>query len=100
VKITRELRALNFSDMPMNIDNGGVYYATMIPTTFALPTDAQGNLLPPTTIQGQILNGPLVALTPYVDTLPVPTRATLDTTLGSVALPNPQIVNTIGNGSA
>lgn len=100
VKITRELRALNFADMPMNIDNEGVYYATLVPTTFSLPTDAQGNLLPPNVVQGQISGGPLVTLVPYNDLLPVPTRVTLDTTLGSVALPNPELVNTTGNGAS
>lgn len=99
VKITRELRALNFADMPMNIDNEGVYYATMVPVSFTLPSDSQGNLLPPTIIQGQIPGGSLVTLTPYNDMLPVPTRVTLDTSLGSVAMSSPLLINTTGTGA-
>lgn len=98
-QIIRELRALNLSDMPMNIDNGGVYYATLVPQSFPLSTDAQGNLLPPTTIQGELPNSSFVTLVPYDDTLPVPTRITLDLVVQPVALSNPQLINTVGTGN-
>lgn len=100
-RLTRELRAFNMSDMPMNIDNTGVYYATLVPSDFSLPIDDQGNLLPPTFIKGRLLETSvsLIDLIPYDDTLPVPTRISLDPTLKSVVLSNPQIVNTIGNGA-
>lgn len=98
-QITRELRALNFSDMPMNIDNGGVYYATLVPQSFPLATDTQGNLLPPTTIQGQLPGPTFVTLVPYDDTLPVPTRFSLDSVVQPVTLSNPQLINTVGTGN-
>lgn len=98
MQIQRELRALNLSDVPMNIDNGGVYYGALVPLSFNLPYDAQGNLLPPTTIKGQIVGGPLVTLTAYDDTLPVPTRIYQDSSIPAVALSNPQLINVTGDG--
>ncbi len=101
-KIQRELRALNLSDMPMNIDNGGVYYATLVPVSFTLPVDSQGNLLPPTYIQGTLLSpgdNTLVNLTAYDDTLPIPTRVALDPVVQPVALSNPQLINITGTGN-
>lgn len=98
-RINREVRALNMSDMPMNIDNQGVYYATRVPLSFTLPVDSQGTLQPPTTIQGQIQSGPLVTLVPYDDTIPVPTRCSQDSGIKPVALPNPQLINIVGDGN-
>src|SRR5271170_2830704 len=99
LRINREIRALNLSDVPMNIDNEGVYYAALVPLAFDLPSNAQGVLLPPANIQGQILGGPLVTLVAYDDTLPVPTRITQDLTIPSVPLTNPQLINVTGNGN-
>jgi hypothetical protein len=101
VRLTRELRALNLSEMPMNIDNSGVYYATLVPSDFSLLTDDQGNLLPPTFIKGRLLVNSitLINLVPYNDLLPVPTRVSLDPILKPVALSNPRIINTVGNGT-
>lgn len=101
VKINRELRAFNLSDMPMNIDNGGVYYATRVPLSFPLENDSQGNLLPPAVIQGQLLESstdPLITLVPYNDTLPVPTRISLDPIVQPTALSTPILITTTGNG--
>jgi hypothetical protein len=99
VRINREVRALNLSDMPMNIDNQGVYYATRVPLSFSLPIDSQGNLLPPATVKGQIQSGPLVTLVPYDDTLPVPTRLSKDPVLSGVPLTNPELINVTGDGT-
>jgi hypothetical protein len=100
-QIKRELRALNLSDMPMNIDNGGVYYATLVPLNFSLSIDSQGNLLPPATIQGQLIqsNPALITLVPYDDTIPVPTRFTVDPVVQPVAMANPQLLNVVGTGN-
>lgn len=98
-RITRELRALNLSDVPMNIDNGGVYFGARVPLSFNLPIDSQGNLLPPTQVKGQIPGGALVTLTAYNDFIPVPTRATQDLTIPAVSLTNPQLINITGDGN-
>lgn len=98
-QIAREVRALNFSDMPMNIDNQGVYFATLVPLSFPLSTDTQGNLLPPSIIQGQLASDTWVTLVPYDDTLPVPTRIIQDPIVQPVILSNPQIINVNGNGN-
>lgn len=98
-KIDRELRALNLSDVPMNIDNEGVYYATRVPPSFVLPVNSQGVVDPPAHVQGQIQSGPLVTLVPYDDTLPVPTRLSQETSLSVVALPNPKVIDTMGTGN-
>lgn len=112
-KITRELRALNLSDMPMNIDNAGVYYASRVPLSFPLPADSQGALLPPVVIKGQLQTGnPIpfylawevvltsgITLVPYDDMLPVPTRVSQDSVINSVPFSNPQLINIIGDGN-
>lgn len=98
-RINRELRALNLSDVPMNIDNEGVYYATRVPTSFILPVTSEGIVSPPKTIQGQIQAGPLVTLVPYDDTLPVPTRFSQDPLLAVVPLTTPKVIDTTGDGN-
>ena len=54
-RINREVRSLNLAEVPMNIDNGGVYYSTVVPLSFALSYDSQGNLLPPSSIIGEFV---------------------------------------------
>jgi hypothetical protein len=98
VKINREVRALNFSSMPMNIDNGGVYYATRVPTSFNLPNASTGGVQPPNSINGYLSNGKQIALIPYDDTLPTPTRISQDPVVQPVALSNPQLINVVGTG--
>lgn len=99
MRINREIRALNLSDVPMNIDNEGVYYAALVPLAFNLPSNAQGVLLPPATIKGQIQGGALVTLVAYDDTLPVPTRIIQDLSIPAAPLTNPQLINVTGNNN-
>jgi len=98
-RITRELRALNLSDVPMNIDNAGVYFGARVPLSFTLPVDSQGILQPPNLIQGQIHNGPLVTLIPYDDMLPIPTRVVQDPNIPAAAITDPKIFDVVGDGS-
>lgn len=92
-----ELGALTAANVPLNVDNAGVYQAVRVPLTFSLPND-NGVLLPPSSIVGTLPNGN-VTLVPYFDDLPIPTRVSVDSSIKNVAMSNPVIVDVTGTGS-
>src|SRR5271170_4986310 len=79
--------------IPANIDNGGVYYGGQVPSSFITAADQ-------TTLNNVVglLGSNQITLTLYDDTLPTPTRVTVDTDRGPVAFTNPIIMDVTGEG--
>lgn len=92
LRITRENNLL-LQTVPVNIDNGGIYYKGTVPSEFLTgPTQTTFN-----SVQGQ-LGSSQITLTPYDDTMPIPTRISIDNTIGAVPLSDPIVMNVIGAG--
>lgn len=89
-RINREL-SQTLQTVPTNIDNGGVYYAAPLPN-YLQPASGITTF---TSVVGQ-LNGTKITLTPYTDTLPVPSRIFVDTA-NTIPLTNPIMFTVIGN---
>jgi hypothetical protein len=100
MRINREIKGRYLTQCPLLLDNKGVYYSVKIPSSVVLPTDSAGNLLPLSSVIGIDAKGGRHTLSLYDDTLPVPSRITLDTTAMPVAMSNPVLFNITGNGNA
>jgi hypothetical protein len=87
LRLDREQRDVYLTDCPANLDNSGVYIKQTLPLTFdySLPTHT-------------VLNGSNQPLVLYDDTLPVPTRITVDTTVEPVYLPTSRLFSFTGIG--
>lgn len=90
-RINREL-VLTPQTVPTNIDNGGIYYSSVLPIALqpAIGITTFTNII-------GLLNGTSITLTPYIDTLPVPSRITADSN-NSVSFSNPLMFTAIGSG--
>lgn len=93
-RIDRESR-LSFQNVPINLDNGGIYYAGRVPDTFVV-SDVQMSLNSVTGITGNAET----LLHPYDDILPVPASIEIDTSIDAVAMTNPIIFELIGEGDS
>lgn len=98
-KLAMEQSVSNMGDIPLNIDNRGVYYSIRIPFAFDLPINDLGVLQPPSTVIGQTADGQVVVVKPYDDTLPIPSRIVQDTTADVAELSNPTLCDITGTGS-
>lgn len=90
LRINREL-SQTLQTVPTNVDNGGVYYSSPVPNALQ-PTEG---ITVFTNVIGLIDNTE-IPLTPYIDTLPTPSRLTLDVD-NSVAFSDPLMFTIIGN---
>lgn len=78
--------------VPVNIDNGGVYYGASVPSSLLTGPD-QTSFNSVIGISGNVQT----TLLPYVDTLPVPSRLVIDSA-NIVALTNPIMFSILGTG--
>lgn len=88
-RLAREYRSTRLTDCPANIDNKGVYFQQILPSSFDFTIDHL--------IQGTI-NSSLTDLIPYNAELPVPTRANADTRFTPLPLTNSTIFQVTGQG--
>jgi hypothetical protein len=91
MKFDREISSTSLNRCAANIDNRGVYYKQALPPSFDFTTEHA--------VQGELGSGP-VALQPYDDTLPVPTRVEADSRFSPVALRQPVLFTLSGYGVA
>ena len=98
LRVDRESRR-GLANVPLNIDNRGVYYRFPIPSSVTLPVGQDGVLIPPAIVQG-FLNGTWVNLTSYDDTLPAPKRISVDPDRASVPLSNRLLFSMSASGTA
>jgi hypothetical protein len=89
IRVGREL-SQSLQSVPLNIDNGGVYYSGQVPNSLI----TSDNLPTFTNVIGKT-GSTSVTLTPYDDTLPVPARVELGE---SVPLTDPILFTAIGTG--
>lgn len=91
LRITRET-SQSLQEVPTNIDSGGVYHSSTVPSSVVPALDATTF----NSVQG--MSGDVVStLNPYDDTLPVPTRIEVDAD-GAIAISNPILFTLIGSG--
>jgi hypothetical protein len=88
-RFARELNSTSLAYCPANIDNKGVYYQQVLPSSFDFTTTH--------VVQGMI-DSSLVTLNPYDDIAPVPAWIEENTLLESTALINPSILSLSGIG--
>lgn len=98
LRFQRELNARYISTCPLNIDNRGVYYKLQLPPGFVLPTDADGNSLPPQTVIGT-KNQVQTTLTLFSDLLPTPNSIEKDPDRNSVSLSSPLMATITADAS-
>lgn len=97
LKINREINARSLTNCPFNIDNGGVYTQFKIPANSGVPTDVNGNIIEPSSVEG--LSGTnWITLSKYDDILPSPYRVEVDVNTPVVPLPNPILLTIDGTG--
>jgi hypothetical protein len=89
LRITRE-NAQSLQTVPVNIDNGGVYYSGRVPQAFLTGPDQTTF----TSVVGQS-GATQRTLVPYDDRLPTPSRVEVGT---PVALSNPVMFTLVGSG--
>lgn len=92
LRITREA-SVNIQNVPINIDNGGIYYSGRVPDNFVLSPDQS-------TLNSVIgtKDGMNTSLQPYNDTLPIPTKISIDPSLSAVPMTDPVIFDLTGEG--
>lgn len=92
LRLGRELGATTLHGCPANIDNSGCYWKQRLPSTFnySLATHAVV----------ATIGGNIVALTPYDDQLPVPTKVSANSNFSSIPLTNPLLFSATGLGDA
>lgn len=92
LRITRE-NNLFLQNVPVNIDNRGIYYGGIVPSSMLTgPVQTTFN-----NVVGRLGSTDMV-LTPYDDTLPVPSRILVDSTTKPVPMLNPVIMDVVGAG--
>lgn len=91
-RVNREL-AQTLQTVPTNVDNGGVYYSSSLPNSL-LPAAGVTTF---TSVVGLLNNSP-VTVTPYNDTLPVPSRIVTES--NPVPFTNPLMFTVIGTAYA
>lgn len=91
LRITRE-NSLLLQTVPANIDNEGVYFGGLVPPKYLTGPDQKTF----NSVVGAI-GTEHITLTPYNDTLPIPTRVSVNSS-GSIAFPNPIVIDVIGEG--
>lgn len=96
LRYTREVQSRFVQTCPLHIDNQGVYTAAPLPNDFVLPDE--GSNPPLNSVQG-LRNGAWVALQPYDDRLPKPTRVAIDTTRKVTAMDSPKLFDWTSDGS-
>lgn len=85
----------SLTTVPTNIDNEGVYFGAALPPGL-ITTTGQQTL---TSVVGHV-GMTSTTLTPYVDTLPVPSRVQVDTTIDPIPFTNPILFTFNGIGTA
>jgi hypothetical protein len=94
LRYARELKSLQLSYCPTNIDNNGIYYSTSLDPNYAVASDAtQLNSL-----VGTNHSGSNITINPYDDTLPVPAGYILDSKRTAIKVLNPLLTSFTGSG--
>jgi hypothetical protein len=92
LRLDRELGAATLHRCPANIDNSGVYWKQRLPSTFNYSLESHA--------VSASIGGNTVALTPYDDQLPVPTKVAANSNFSSIPLADPLLFSATGLGEA
>jgi len=98
MRVSREINAANPMKVPLNIDNMGRYFMAALPPSLDLTnTVSASTILPVLHSVTGTLGSQTITLTPFDDTLPIPTGILVDTTRSSVPLSNAVMIRMTGS---